>query len=122
MPKIRLVLYPGKELKDLIKNHIGSQKKFPIATSLFFENDENKSGFTFFDDVTFKANTKVGLTGWANLNKNQKEILTIEIEDFDTWNATQKKIASKKPVSNNSQNSFNAKPPSDDTDFDFLEE
>ena len=72
MPKIRLVLYPGKELKDL--------------------------------------------------NKNQKEILTIEIEDFDTWNATQKKIASKKPVSNNSQNSFNAKPPSDDTDFDFLEE
>tara|TARA_Y100001970_G_C13887942_1_gene677185 strand:- start:377 stop:751 length:375 start_codon:yes stop_codon:yes gene_type:complete len=122
MPKIRLTLYPGKELKEVIKNHQSEGKKYPIAASLFFEDNEEKSGFTFFDDVTFKADTKVGLTAWANLNKNQKEVLTIEIEDFNTWNSKQKELAAKKPkpVSNNigaSNTSFDTDGNVDDLDF-----
>ena len=108
MPKVKIILYPGQDLKELIKNHIGEGKKFPIAASLFFEDDKDKSGFTFFDEVTFKAGTKVGLTGWANLNKNQKEVLSIDIEPFESWYSKQTELANKKskPKDTDSESSF----------------
>ena len=84
MPKINLTLYPGKELKEMLDAHMDSGKKFPIGASLSFEDDKDKSGFTFFDEVTFPANTKVGLTAWAGKNKNDKTVLNVSIEDFET--------------------------------------
>ena len=107
MPKINLTLYPGKELKEMLDKHMSSGKKYPIGASLSFEDDKEKSGFTFFEEITFPANTKVGLTAWAGKNKNDKTVLNISIEDFEAdYGKFMERTAKKKELSDSSFDKF----------------
>jgi hypothetical protein len=110
MPKVNLILFPGQELRELMEKHLEEGKKYPIAASLFFEDDKDKSGFTIRDEITFPANTKVDLSAWVNLNKNEKPILTISIEDFETGYSKNLERAKKKKKSSNTSSG-------DDDDF-----
>ena len=110
MPKINLTLYPGKKLKEMLDAHAADfppGKAPPIGASLSFEDDKDKSGFTFFDEVTFPANTKVGLTAWSSKNKNEKTVLNISIEDFETdYGKFMQRAAKKKESSDSSFDKF----------------
>ena len=71
------------------------------------EDDKDKSGFTFFDEITFPANTKVGLTAWSSKNKNEKTVLNISIEDFETdYGKFMERAAKKKESSDSSFDKF----------------
>ena len=68
----------------------GQKENKCVATSFMFDDDKEKSGFTFKEEVHIPAGTKVHISMWCNINKNGKPYFGITIEPFDeAWNKRQ---------------------------------
>ena len=87
MPKLNIMVNPGdpqlRELCDQKENKC-------VATSFMFDDDKDKSGFTFKEEVSIPANTKVHVSMWCNRNKNGKPYFGISLEPFEeAWTKRQ---------------------------------
>ena len=83
MVKIYLGTFPGEGFRTTLDEHAAAGKKYPLAQS-YMSDDKENSGFTFREDVTFKAGDKVDITIWKGETKNGKTKANVVIEDFES--------------------------------------
>ena len=83
MVKIYLGTFPGEGFRTTMDEHAAAGKKYPLAQS-YMSDDKENSGFTFREDVTFKAGDKVDITIWKGETKNGKTKANVVIEDFES--------------------------------------
>ena len=83
MVKIYLGTFPGPDFRQTLDDHEAAGKKYPLAQS-YMSDDKENSGFTFKEDVTFKAGDKVDITIWKGETKNGKTKANVVIEDFES--------------------------------------
>jgi len=101
MAKATLMINPGNpDLRKVCENTQGQC----VGQSLMFDDDKEKSGFMFKDkegnpvDVNIPAGTKVHISQWSNMNRNDKPYFGVQIESFeDAWNRRQAAKAKKSP-------------------------
>ena len=83
MVKLYLGTFPGSDFRQTLDDHAAAGKKYPLAQS-YMSDDKENSGFTFKEDVTFKAGDKVDITIWKGETKNGKTKANVVIEDFES--------------------------------------
>ena len=83
MVKLYLGTFPGPDFRQTLDDHAAAGKKYPLAQS-YMSDDKENSGFTFKEDVTFKAGDKVDITIWKGETKNGKTKANVVIEDFES--------------------------------------
>lgn len=102
MTKIYFSTYPGPDFKKTLDDHSAAGKQYPVASSYMSEDKEN-SGYTFREDITFKAGDKIDITIWKGETKNGKTKANVVIEDFDS--AWDKKVERDKNKAEKKQSS-----------------
>ena len=83
MTKLYFSTYPGPDFKKTLDDHAAAGKNYPVSSS-YMSDDKENSGYTFKEDITFKAGDKIDITIWKGETKNGKTKANVVIEDFES--------------------------------------